>query len=1158
MRLRRLDLTRYGRFTDHTIDFGVSEPGTPDFHIVYGPNEAGKTTALSAFLDLLYGIERTSRYNFLHAYPAMRVGATLELGAQVFRLCRIKRPQNSLLDGNDQPLAEQTILGHLGGIDRDAYRAMFSLDDDTLEAGGEGIIASKGDLGELLFSATAGLADLSQTLINLRAEADGFHKPFGRATELADLKNRIAKLKEERDRIDTAASAYAKLIEDRDRFDTLYNEAVADRGAIHARIDELQRTIGAMPRRAALRTIQARLEPLADLPAPPENWAETLPHFREEDTRQTLGLQKLNEDIERETSALAAITVDKKALELAGKVAGWTALHARALTAEKDIPDRQIEASAEELRIASILGRIGQAGHADPGALLLDAPTTGILRDLSDKRSGIEAALETATRERAHARRLRDAAVEAAGGSECGGNGTGMDALRAAVAAVGAADFPARLRVAQRDEAACLDTLPHAMKALFPWQGEVEQLEAMPVPEASERHAWRDALAACRSAVAQCEEGAARCEADRRRRQSELETLAGVTGVGTDEAAAAMRSAREKAWAAHRRALNETSADHFEQTLRQDDLVTTARLQNAGAIAALHQLRLAFAAAMTEAALAGEALDGCRAKQQACSDEIAGAIAAIVPGYPRTATIAQFEDWLARRRQALEIAVRLRVARNDLGQARADAEHARSQLVAALRAAAVPHDDRAALADLGAVAQTALDQAARQTSLRKTVADRQRELEERDRQQEKAAAAESAWQSSWRAICDACWLRALGSPPPLAAVREILPALADLRAALDRRAGLLDRIAKMQQDQSLFAQEAAAAGAHLGFEPDAQPPLELHRAVAHAVDAATAAQSAQDARRRHVDELIARRRHLQQEIARHAQHCRMMTDFFGVATLADVASKLRDAEKKAELQTLAAEAEQDILAALRVSTMDQAEEKLAGVDPASLEADLAAQRARIEDADKRSHDVFSERSKALDRLAAVGGDGQSARIDEQRKTILLEIEEGARQYLKLRVGVIAAEHALRAYRRQHRSSMMASASEAFRMISRDAYGGLASQPKRDGEELVALGADGSSKLASTLSKGTRFQLYLALRVAGYNEFARMRDTVPFIADDIMETFDDFRAEEALRVFAAMALTGQVIYLTHHRHLCEIARRICPAVQIHNLAPAAPE
>jgi len=85
-----------------------------------------------------------------------------------------------------------------------------------------------------------------------------------------------------------------------------------------------------------------------------------------------------------------------------------------------------------------------------------------------------------------------------------------------------------------------------------------------------------------------------------------------------------------------------------------------------------------------------------------------------------------------------------------------------------------------------------------------------------------------------------------------------------------------------------------------------------------------------------------------------------------------------------------------------------------------------------------------------------------------------------------------------------------------------------------------------------LSKGTRFQLYLALRVAGYFEFAKTRNPFPFIADDIMETFDDFRAEKTFRLFAEMAQTGQVIYLTHHWHLCEIARQICPTVTVHDM------
>ncbi|RWH87690.1 MAG: hypothetical protein EOQ88_35220, partial [Mesorhizobium sp.] len=120
---------------------------------------------------------------FLHPYSTMRIGAALEIGGVARELVRVKKPQNSLLGPGDQPIGEHLMLGELGGVERDVYCAMFSLDDDTLEEGGESILASKGDLGQLLFSASTGLAALSQTLVELRSQADGLFKLRARSSE---------------------------------------------------------------------------------------------------------------------------------------------------------------------------------------------------------------------------------------------------------------------------------------------------------------------------------------------------------------------------------------------------------------------------------------------------------------------------------------------------------------------------------------------------------------------------------------------------------------------------------------------------------------------------------------------------------------------------------------------------------------------------------------------------------------------------------------------------------------------------------------------------------------------------------------------------------------------------------------------------------------
>ena len=225
---------------------------------------------------------------------------------------------------------------------------------------------------------------------------------------------------------------------------------------------------------------------------------------------------------------------------------------------------------------------------------------------------------------------------------------------------------------------------------------------------------------------------------------------------------------------------------------------------------------------------------------------------------------------------------------------------------------------------------------------------------------------------------------------------------------------------------------------------------------------------------------------------------------------------------------------------------------LEGADAAALTTELAALKTRASHDDQAHAEAHSALREAVKRLEAVGGDDAVARIEEKRRTILEEIKDGARRYLTLRAGVAAADEALRLYRDRHRGAMMERASKAFSLISRGAYRGLTTAPNGQSETLIALGADGGSKEAEQLSKGSRFQLYLSLRVAGYHELAKSRPPAPFVADDIMETFDHFRAEEALRLFSEMGRVGQVIYFTHHQHLAHIAKALCPGARVHEL------
>jgi uncharacterized protein YhaN len=535
----------------------------------------------------------------------------------------------------------------------------------------------------------------------------------------------------------------------------------------------------------------------------------------------------------------------------------------------------------------------------------------------------------------------------------------------------------------------------------------------------------------------------------------------------------------------------------------------------------------------------------------AIGQDIAGAIAAMTPLLPPAMPLAELEAWLAARETALKTRALLRQAEGDLRDAREDEDSARTALARALAEAGVPHDAAADAAGLAATAQSALRQRAGQHASREKLRDAIRDAAARQRDLEQAQAADRDWQQAWTRARRSCWLH--DHAAPVAGVREILDVLGELGPALARRISLLHRIEAMQQDERAFAATVRAAARELGMDADDMPPLDLDRGIAARVQAARQARDNRADRMLVLD--VARRDQaaLADAAARHRVACARMTAHFGVETLAEVAARLDEIARRDSLLAQAAEAERDIVDSLRVATIAEAEAALDAADRTTLEEEHAALKARYDDSDTHTRKLYADFSQADDRLAAVGGDDAVARIDAQRRTILLDIEDKARRYLKLRLGIAAAEHALRAYRQRHRGPMMQAASEAFRIMSGDAYSGLASLPRREGEVLVATASGGASKLAEDLSKGTRFQLYLALRLAGYQEFARHRDPVPFIADDIMETFDDTRSAAALRLLAGLGQVGQVIYLTHHRHLCDIARQTCPGVAVHVLA-----
>ncbi len=1154
MRLRRLDLARYGKFTDKRIDFGAKPETGADLHIVFGLNEAGKSTALSAYLDLLFGIEERSRYNFLHEYSAMRVGGELELAGSGHTFTRTKQRTNSLLDATGHPVSEVAITAHLAGLSRDAYTTMFSLDDETLEAGGKSILESRGDLGKLLFTASAGLGHASDTLDTLEAEADRLYRKQAQGTELALLKKRLADLKSRKDAVDTFASTYESLEAERLDAAQQYDRIISDRAVLGARLDAIERYRRARPLLSDIRRKIVRLGELLDIASPARTWTGSVTDLIDDDASLRTRLFANISEVERVAEKIASVDMDDIILSMSERIRALAESKVRYASAGLDLPNRRLELQILNIGVASCLAALGRSSEPDPVTLLLPAATVGAVRAMVEQRSGIAMALRAARDEAAAALDALQTAKQRIG-EDRAVPASARARLGAALSKARQSEHRAEIRAAGEAQDEGTIRFQAALLRLEPWSGDAAALASVAVPSAGQIHAWKMVASELAKTIAVTAARLAECEGNHAVLASRLDALRASVDITDDAAAAAIRRTRDEAWTMHRSALSADTADEFALALARDDSAGAGRLAKASDLADIRTTARALADARAD-------LSRLRQQRQQADKDVDAQLVAI-----RTAVtdllgdavdpsparlIERVEDRISVRSDALAAWEQIQLAAKKAERAAEAGEALRRELNGALTSVGItpaPGDGLEAImaiADLFLERQRKLD--AEHAEAVRTVASKEDHLAARRLALASAERREEEWLAG---ITDALAGTWLANGLSASAVGTVLDQLAELSKCLQERDALLLRIDKMEADRAYFLVEITAVAA------DAKHPMndeseQLATSLVERLERAERLRETKAGLGADLKRLQDLRAWLDNEVSAHERRKNEVLGVFGVATLAEVVERDERLRERDGLRVAVAELEERITAELAVERFEQALAMLDAIDFDGLSIEKAEGELRLRQLDEAMQQQLIRQTRAEDKLDAIGGDSAVARLEAERRTTLLEIEDKAVRYIELKLGIMAAGLALRGYRERHRSGMMVRASDAFALMTCGKYSGLTTQPAKSGEVLIALQRDGQSKLADALSKGTRFQLYLALRLAGYYEFAQFRPSVPFIADDIMETFDHVRSEEVFRLFEEMARAGQVIYFTHHKHLCDIAKKVVPGARIHEL------
>src|ERR1700749_1166436 len=116
MRLLALELEKYGPFTGRTISFSADAK----LHVVFGQNEAGKSSALAAITDLFFGIEGQTRFDFMHDARELRIGGSVIANdGRHLTFRRRKGNKDTLVGIHDEAIGEDALAPYLGAMTRE-------------------------------------------------------------------------------------------------------------------------------------------------------------------------------------------------------------------------------------------------------------------------------------------------------------------------------------------------------------------------------------------------------------------------------------------------------------------------------------------------------------------------------------------------------------------------------------------------------------------------------------------------------------------------------------------------------------------------------------------------------------------------------------------------------------------------------------------------------------------------------------------------------------------------------------------------------------------------------------------------------------------------------------------------------------------------------
>jgi uncharacterized protein YhaN len=1156
MRIKRLDIKAFGHFTDKTLDLSSELPG---LHVIFGPNEAGKSTALRALRGLLYGIDTRTPDNFLHDYSRLLIGGYIESSkGKKLVFWRRKRNVGDLLDSKMAPLDAGVLADFLQGVGDTLFDTLFGIDHETLVSGGRDILEQRGDVGQALFSAGAGLASLHGIIEALDKEGSELFKAGGSKPELNRAAKNFQDLKKEIRDLSLSSQTWKEQETLFESTSAALVKAEQDRNSCLSELERLKRLKRGMPdlsRRCALLDKIKSFELMDHLPP---DFLERLCELRDKTEEITARLKGANSQKEAIEKKRSLCSVRQEILDQAETI---ESLHQRLgarQQAQKDRPGLHEEIIRCRTEAATLLNQVvpGLVVSQVDEIRSLFGKRQEILK-LGNKYAGLVERLQQAEKQSAE---LENGLKKAKRELEVLPPHRDIKGLATAVAgARKVGDLDNLLRTLELDIKTLHLYAATEVNQLVPWQGRVEEILSLPLPSSETVNRFVDDLRDAHDVVAKARQSRHQLQEELVRVNADLTAMENAGTVPTEKELMQSRLRRDQGWRLVRRSWleevditeelrsfggeKELPEIYEEAVISADELSDRLRSEAervhkyASLLAQVEKLEEQLRRSQEAEEEACQRLDRLEISWQenwkGCN---------IQPFTPR-----EMRGWLEKCQEIRRTLLDEKLKGEEKQPLADQIGRLREMLIAELKELGKDKQIQGAdLEPLLSYAELALEELKTSNEERQLLEDEERrlrgELGTAINHLKTVEGVMSGWQVNWKGALEGFGMAEETSPEDAVGVLEKLRECLD---HIDKAQGFEQRLKAIDDYKLEFSGDVSALTKTVAPELN---DLSPEQAVVKLQALLTDARGAFSVMEKLTEDLET----IEEDIRQSNVELELVTERWnGLRKLArcDDDGQLEEIEEKfrgfISVKSELSHIEQTLTGMAEGIPIEELEKQRLQIDPNSLpgEIDALARRVRAE-LDPLIRDLSEKKGAARNELQRMDGSGKAAEKEEESQQTLAKVRRLAENYVRLRIAVQVLKREVDRYRQENQEPILKIASRYFSELTVGAFTGLRADIDDSGQPiLVGVCTTERLKTVKEMSSGTRDQLYLALRLATLEWRLERHEPMPFIADDILVNFDDTRAKATLKALATLAEKNQVILFTHHAQIVETAQSL---------------